>query len=215
MEAWREELYHFDIKGMKWGVRRYQNADGTYTDAGKKRYFSDDTKKKLKTGAAIGAGVAAGVGAVAGAKHYSSSKAFKRGLEEPEAVDVHGNYNKVNNLLDRNIKRGKDKENVSPVESILGETGKGLGSIGAVARDVNKIKQKNVDSTDLSKKSSEQLKKEIDRMQLEVRWQDLNQQQLSRGKATVEDYVEVGKDIAMGAASIATIAATIYKIKHG
>jgi hypothetical protein len=32
------ELYHAGIKGMKWGVRRYQNKDGTLTAEGKKRY---------------------------------------------------------------------------------------------------------------------------------------------------------------------------------
>lgn len=32
------ELYHHGIKGMKWGVRRYQNFDGSYTKAGLKRY---------------------------------------------------------------------------------------------------------------------------------------------------------------------------------
>lgn len=31
-----EELYHHGIKGMKWGVRRYQNADGSLTREGKK-----------------------------------------------------------------------------------------------------------------------------------------------------------------------------------
>lgn len=31
-------LAHHGIRGMKWGVRRYQNEDGTFTDAGKKHY---------------------------------------------------------------------------------------------------------------------------------------------------------------------------------
>lgn len=32
------ELYHHGVKGQKWGVRRYQNVDGTLTAKGKKRY---------------------------------------------------------------------------------------------------------------------------------------------------------------------------------
>ena len=32
------ELYHFGIKGMHWGIRRYQNSDGSLTPAGIKRY---------------------------------------------------------------------------------------------------------------------------------------------------------------------------------
>ena len=34
------ELYHYGVKGQKWGVRRYQYADGTLTPAGKKHYSS-------------------------------------------------------------------------------------------------------------------------------------------------------------------------------
>lgn len=40
------ELMHWGIKGMKWGVRRYQNKDGSLTPAGKKRYDKEMAKLK-------------------------------------------------------------------------------------------------------------------------------------------------------------------------
>ena len=40
------ELYHYGVKGMRWGVRRYQNKDGTLTTAGRKRKNLGTTVKK-------------------------------------------------------------------------------------------------------------------------------------------------------------------------
>lgn len=46
----RNELYHHGIMGMKWGVRRFQNKDGSYTAAGRARYgYSKDPSKKMST----------------------------------------------------------------------------------------------------------------------------------------------------------------------
>lgn len=41
-------LRHWGIKGMKWGVRRYQNKDGSLTPAGRKRYNDDDVHDDYK-----------------------------------------------------------------------------------------------------------------------------------------------------------------------
>lgn len=42
------ELCHFGIKGQKWGVRRYQNPDGTLTEEGKRRQAKQEARQQTK-----------------------------------------------------------------------------------------------------------------------------------------------------------------------
>lgn len=52
MEMGNDYLQHYGVQGMRWGIRRYQNEDGSYTNAGKRRYgmnldLNDKSRKNV------------------------------------------------------------------------------------------------------------------------------------------------------------------------
>ena len=82
----RSALMHYGIPGMRWGVRRYQNKDGSLTVAGKKR-AQEDVNALSK----------------AMSKHLDSTNEFQRSIKRRYLVDDKGHNrwdNKGNGYFD-------------------------------------------------------------------------------------------------------------------
>ena len=76
-------LAHHGIKGQKWGVRRYQNDDGTLTPEGRRhygvddrKYFTENTKERDVIQGIKGAKVGAAIGGTLGAVATASVLAY-------------------------------------------------------------------------------------------------------------------------------------------
>lgn len=115
-------LAHHGILGMKWGVRRYQNADGSRTDAGKKRekeaYISDKTVKtynKLKRKQEL----------VDYAKGTNDTKLYNKSVNQ---------YNKLSNIYEKSRRNDRHITEVGKTRSVITDIGKkGLIIAGASA----------------------------------------------------------------------------------
>ena len=78
------ELYHHGVKGQKWGVRRYQNEDGSLTEEGKQRYLYD---AKIKRAVSVGSAFVTGASStfvirkLATGKYVSEGWRVKKGIQ--------------------------------------------------------------------------------------------------------------------------------------
>ena len=98
-------LYHHGIKGQRWGVRRFQNEDGTLTPEGKKRYDNDDPVSAAKAA-------------------LKKAKADQRAAKKQAKLDKEANMSELD-------KYKRDQKTKDAVRGVLGTIG--TVAIGAAA----------------------------------------------------------------------------------
>lgn len=96
------ELTHHGITGMKWGVRRYQNKDGSLTSAGKRRRTVGETVKDYRVSRKRKASL----------KKARETKAANKIAAEQRAKDIKSGKIKAKNMTDAELKARIERLNL-------------------------------------------------------------------------------------------------------
>ena len=111
-----DELKHYGIKGMKWGVRRFQNSDGSLTADGKKRYSGDnlkDIQKQVNQGKNVVDGVKKTRTKAAEKQHEKKIKSDLSQMSDKELRDIVNRLNMEERytqvMKSRGVETGKSR----------------------------------------------------------------------------------------------------------
>ena len=200
------ELQHFGIKGMKWGVRRYQNKDGSLTPAGKKRYDESDEerekKEKSKKTKAKVATAAVATAAVATAAAMNKDN-IKKGMDYVKANKPSKGEKKETTVDDY-------KESLKKTQS----ADKALQGIKELVNKADDVAYAKKVRNDLTQMSDKDLQQAVNRLNMEERYSQVMQQRhkIERGESKVNQILDVAGNVLSGAATALTIAVAIKEL---
>ena len=136
-KAMSSELSHHGILGQKWGVRRFQNSDGSLTNEGRRRYSSDDfkdAKKKIDKGKEVVDGATKAKEKAVEKQHEQKIKKDLSEMSDQELRDIVNRLNMEERytqvMKSRGLEQGKSR-----VDKILEYAGTAL-TIGSSALSI-------------------------------------------------------------------------------
>lgn len=179
------ELYHWGVKGMKWGVRRYQNKNGSLTPAGKKRYAD-----KLEPSASDSA----------------VTKRVKNDYNKMSDKEFMRKYQTTKKTYAKRVEKYGDPYMNSP----MAKYGKKQADKKKMSADEKERASRKNDLKNRRTMSDADLKKKIERLKMEKEFKNLTNEDIRPGKTFVNDVMSsAGKK----ALTIAAAGAMAYGVK--
>lgn len=209
------ELYHYGIKGQKWGVRRYQNKNGSLTPAGKKRRRDNDYAAEAKS--MSDQELRSKIDRMNLEKRYvnlSKTSKLSRALGEADRIANAGsNVGKMND--DVRKLRGTDTTKSNIAKQGLNTAAKSAKVIKRLNNTAEEGRIMKRNKTRLDSMSDKDLRDLVNRMDLEQQYSNLRAETVSRGKITTKDVLDIAGDLLAIGASATALAVSISKLKKG